>query len=61
MIEFFSDPKKALDGMEELSKKRLEICEKCEHFTEAKICGKCGCFLPLKTRFEMFKCPLNKW
>lgn len=41
---------------------RLKICQECEKYlAQAKICGMCKCFMPLKTRIERAKCPLGKW
>lgn len=42
----------------------MEICNNCDKqwikFT-TKICGECGCILPIKAAIKMFKCPLGKW
>ena len=58
----------------ELAKKRIEICEKCEHFKNPpRTCGTpiigdqvgdkrtCGCFMDAKTKISFSRCPLNKW
>jgi hypothetical protein len=46
---------------ENLSKKRLEICEECPHIRHHKIlpttCGICGCILSIKTMFKGQHCP----
>jgi hypothetical protein len=44
----------------EIFKERMEICKKCESL-KFNFCVQCHCFMPLKTRFKVFKCPLNKW
>jgi hypothetical protein len=46
---------------EEVKKERMEICEKCEHFTKLFFCDECGCFMPVKTGLENKTCPLGKW
>jgi hypothetical protein len=41
---------------------RIKICESCDKYLKnAKICGVCKCFMPMKTRLRMAKCPLDKW
>lgn len=45
-----------------VSKKRLKICKKCEHFIPARCkCEKCGCFMDYKTFFLDSSCPIGKW
>lgn len=44
-----------------IEKQRKETCESCEFFTKLKICGKCGCVMPLKWKFKYATCPLDKW
>lgn len=46
---------------EPLHKRRYEVCNNCEHMTEYKFCNECDCFLPVKTYFKIFDCPLGKW
>lgn len=44
------------------TKKRIEICEKCEFFFRPTYsCKKCKCFLKLKTKVAKSKCPIDKW
>ena len=41
---------------------RLKICESCDQYISlTKQCKKCLCFMPLKVRFKIFNCPLEKW
>ena len=40
---------------------RLAICESCDHYTEAKSCELCMCYMPLKTTMSNMKCPLERW
>ena len=40
--------------------RRAEICSQCD-YNWSNVCGQCGCLLPVKTRSEKSKCPLNKW
>jgi hypothetical protein len=46
-----------------LQKKRLEICNTCDELIRkpVKVCGKCHCFLELKTLVKTEECILNKW
>jgi rubrerythrin len=40
----------------------LLICARCPYLIPEKFtCGKCGCFLAIKSRFRNFRCPENKW
>lgn len=53
-----------LQRLDEVVKKRREICNSCEHkkiLMGAKICGKCGCSIWAKSAIPSFKCPLDKW
>lgn len=57
--------------IEELSKKRMEICrscplidlkgDKCMIPGTQPCCGDCGCKLEFATRSENYSCPQNKW
>lgn len=40
---------------------RMEICQKCPFMGDDKRCGKCGCFLPAKTRIAKSSCPIGLW
>jgi len=41
---------------------RLKICQECDKYIKtARMCGVCKCFMPLKTKFKVSKCPLEKW
>lgn len=47
-----------------ISIKRLKICNKCNYRVSSKfgdICSSCGCILANKTRLEEERCDLNKW
>ena len=35
---------------------RMAICVSCEHFTEKKTCGLCGCNMPLKVGWKTSEC-----
>lgn len=46
----------------EESKKRLDICKKCEHYKSlTKICGLCYCLVTVKVKFDIAFCPDKKW
>lgn len=40
---------------------RINICQECDNYSAVKICKKCWCFMPWKTKLEGSKCPLDKW
>lgn len=41
---------------------RLSICFACKYYlVDKKKCIKCGCYMPLKTKLDTAKCPINKW
>lgn len=40
---------------------RMEICKQCPFMGDDKRCGKCGCFLPAKTRIKKSTCPIGRW
>ena len=42
---------------------RMAICKKCPHLGRWKVCDKCKCFMPLKTKIRWAECPLEppKW
>ena len=71
LIKAFHNRKKILEGLkrlifkrkriEELSKKRMDICLKCEHLEiNPYLCKVCGCVLEIKTRCEDCKCGLEE-
>lgn len=45
----------------EKQKERLDICAACPFIVENSRCGKCGCFLETKTKWESSTCPIGKW
>jgi hypothetical protein len=42
-------------------KARLATCENCEKYSSLNFCNECHCYMPLKTKFAVFSCPLKKW
>jgi hypothetical protein len=54
----------AMDGNPEVEEKvkltRFEICQVCENLVKDK-CKLCGCWMPLKARIPLTKCPIGKW
>jgi hypothetical protein len=47
---------------EEIVAARLAICKTCEFFKErTQRCGKCGCFMKMKTKLSGSSCPIGKW
>lgn len=45
------------------AKARLDMCEACTSIYNpvSKKCGKCGCYMPVKTKLTKATCPLKKW
>ena len=46
---------------EEVLKMRWDLCSSCEFLTDANKCEKCGCFMAVKHKLKMAKCPEGKW
>lgn len=47
---------------EEEREKRFDICVACEFLMHKQSrCLKCGCYMNLKTRLKVSKCPIGKW
>lgn len=47
---------------EDISEKRMSICNSCEHLIAlTSQCKKCGCFMNLKTKLPHAECPIGKW
>ena len=40
---------------------RISTCNSCEHFTRLRRCKQCGCFMDVKTKLVIAKCPVDKW
>ena len=41
---------------------RLSLCLDCEWYEgNSKRCKRCGCYMPLKTKLDTSKCPIEKW
>lgn len=41
---------------------RLGICAGCPKYVNlTKQCMECGCHMPSKAKFDLAKCPLEKW
>lgn len=49
---------KAEDAKQE---KRIAVCNSCEHLLPTRNCGRCACFVDLKTKVDSESCPINKW
>lgn len=46
----------------ELYSKRVEICKNCPKYdSKLKRCTECGCYIPVKAKFDFSECPLYKW
>ena len=46
---------------EEEHKQRLDTCRICENYNDLHMCKECYCYMPLKTKFAIFTCPIKKW
>ena len=45
---------------EDVLKMRWDLCLECEFLNDNK-CDKCGCFMKVKHKLAMAKCPIGKW
>ena len=45
----------------EIKRHRLDLCESCDEFLPTRQCGKCLCFMDLKTQLPHAECPVGKW
>ena len=46
------------------SKRRLDICNSCEHnieYMNTRVCDQCYCIIKSKVSVESEKCLMNKW
>lgn len=47
---------------DEMANNRLSICKSCEFFNQVQQrCGKCGCYMAVKTYLKAERCPIGKW
>ena len=45
-----------------LVSKRISLCLGCEFLIQnSERCIKCGCYMNMKTRLQVSKCPVGKW
>lgn len=52
----------AILASEEVQKKRMEICKKCDYYNPISTrCKSCGCFLVVKTKLAAVHCPEGYW
>tara|TARA_R110002012_G_scaffold230276_1_gene402973 strand:- start:7260 stop:7490 length:231 start_codon:yes stop_codon:yes gene_type:complete len=50
------------DTTQEKYKERLTICDSCELLNKKKgTCTVCGCVMSVKAKWDVEKCPENKW
>jgi hypothetical protein len=57
-----SNAKSLFAKMKQLRDVRMPICKACENYRPLlKQCKLCQCMMPLKTSFEYFHCPIDKW
>ena len=52
--------KKNIIHDEEVLKMRWDLCSSCEFLKDNK-CQKCGCFMKVKHKMAIAKCPIGKW
>jgi hypothetical protein len=58
-VDAAQDP--SLRTKEEMER-NAEICSECPFLiVDSFRCGQCGCFLDIKLRLRIWKCPINKW
>ena len=62
--EKFKEAQEAYAVLSDEQKRRLDICNRCEHkikYMGSYICDQCGCILKSKASVESEKCLMNKW
>ena len=52
--------KKNIIHDEKVLKMRWDLCSSCEFLKDNK-CEKCGCFMKVKHKMAIAKCPIGKW
>jgi recombinational DNA repair protein RecR len=45
----------------ETVKTRMDICNECPHLTKKKRCKECGCFMNVKAKLSLTRCPIGRW
>lgn len=45
----------------DILKQRWDACSSCEFLTQSDKCTKCGCFMKVKHKLAMARCPIGKW
>jgi len=41
---------------------RLDVCSVCPHLVKlTRQCGKCGCFIDMKSRYRYSQCDIGSW
>ena len=43
------------------AQERYNLCKTCEYLSSMKVCTKCNCFAPVKTKFSGQSCPIGLW
>lgn len=46
---------------EEIKSQRLHKCSECPYLSKTRQCGKCYCFVDLKTKYKQESCPIKEW
>lgn len=50
------------DAMNNRTRARIKACAGCDRFDHVtRMCAACGCFMFVKWRIGVAKCPLNNW
>ena len=53
---------KSEKATDELAEERLNVCKACpDVIPHVNQCKRCGCFMDLKTKLKISKCPIGKW
>ena len=45
----------------EVAQERLNICWACPNLNSIRVCKKCWCLMPIKTKLAVMACPEGRW
>ncbi len=45
----------------ETAQERMNVCWACPNLNSVRVCRKCWCLMPVKTKLAAMSCPLGYW
>jgi len=45
----------------ETAQERMNVCWACPNLNSVRVCRKCWCLMPVKTKIAAMSCPLGHW